>query len=183
MAADVRSLVCGALRAGVGRKYHDDSPDCDALLNLTSWKTKEGFYETFAGASLAQLFAQSVQNNPNFTVPPSLLELHMHMMGEITIPGASSSNMLQRPDESSLLWDGTLAPAWVACNQKNQTCYGKIAKDVWYDPKMRAPTCLNVFSDQIRAGTVNSSAVGIDICNLNSKTNELCQVRFWSFDY
>jgi hypothetical protein len=37
-----------------------------------------------------------------------------------------SSSILQRPEEEDLLWDGQNAPAWVACNQLNKTCYSKI---------------------------------------------------------
>ena len=35
---------------------------------------------------------------------------------------------------------------------------------------------LTTLSVQVRAGLVNSTAVGLDICNLNNKTNQLCQI-------
>ena len=172
LASDLRSLVCSS-SSGDSRKYHNDSAACDQLLNLSSWKMSE-FWGVFAGPSFASLLGTQVQNNPNFTVPPSLLELHRHMMGEISLPGLADT--LQKPDEDSLLWSGPNAPAWVACSQKNKTCYGKIAKSVWYDPKKRAPECKRAFTEEIKSGAVKSSAEGIDICNLNSKTNELCQI-------
>lgn len=173
LAADVRSLLCSSTGEG-NKRYHNDSGACDAMLNLTSWSPEE-FFDKFAGTSFASLLSQGVQNNPNFTLPPSLMELHRHMIGEITLP--SAGNVLQRPEEDALLWSGPNAPAWVACNQKNKACYGKIPKDVWYTPEQRAPACLSVFSDQIKVGAVKSSAEGIDICNLNSQTDKLCQVK------
>lgn len=168
----MRSLVCSALGGAPARRYHNDSAACDALLNLTAWGHDE-FLARFAGSSLASLLSRSVQNDPDFVLPPSLLELHMHMTGEAALPGEA---ILQRPDEDALLWSGPSAPAWVACSQQNQTCYGKIPKDVWYDPNKRAPACLGVFNEQIRLGHVKSTAVGVDICNLNGRTNALCQV-------
>ncbi len=172
LAADLRSLVCSF--GSETRKYHNDSAACDAMLNLSSWK-HEDFWDKFAGASFASLLSTQVANNPNFTLPPSLLELHMHMMGEVTLPALS--NVLQRADdEDALLWSGPNAPAWVACSQKNKTCYGKISKAVWYDPAQRAPACKKVFTEEIKSGAVKSSAEGLDICNLNGRTNELCQI-------
>ena len=173
LAADVRSLLCSSTGES-NKRYHNDSAACDAMLNLTSWSPEE-FFDKFAGASFASLLSQGVQNNPNFTLPPSLLELHRHMIGEITLP--SAVNVLQRPEEDALLWSGPNAPAWVACSQKNKTCYGKISKDVWYTPGKRAPACRMSTSVVFSPATVKSSAEGIDICNLNSQTDKLCQVK------
>lgn len=36
--------------------------------------------------------------------------------------------------------------------------------------------CKEVFDEQVRLGLVNSSAVGLDVCNLNRKTDEMCQI-------
>ena len=84
---------------------------------------------------------------------------------------------MQRADDSSLLWDGPDAPAWVACNQKNKTCYSKMSKADWYSSR-RLEVCIDVFSQQVRQGLVNSTAVRLDICNLNNRMNNLCQVGF-----
>lgn len=104
---------------------------------------------------------------------PSLLELNMHMSGETSL----LKGILQRPDDASLLWDGPDSPEWVACNQRNTTCFRKVSKQDWYTPGLKTGKCLDVFQKQVREGKVNSSSVGIDICNLNRRTNELCQVR------
>jgi hypothetical protein len=127
------------------------------------------------------------------SVPPSLLQVHEQMMTTTTITAAAAGTaageekattaaaaaFLPRPDEDDLLWDGPKAPAWVACNQNNKTCYGKISKQQFYAANhhcARAETCVNVFSEQVRNGLVNSTAVGLDICNLNSRTNHMCQI-------
>jgi hypothetical protein len=57
----------------------------------------------------------------------------------------------------------------------NKTCYGKVSKADWYSPK-RSRVCIDTFAEQLKLGTVTSTAIGLDICNLNKKTNELCMV-------
>ena len=108
-------------------------------------------------------------------MPPSLLELHQHMMGLVKGTFAGEESIMQRADDDAMLWSGQDAPAWVACNQRNGTCYGKISKDQWYSAS-KPKVCTDVFMDQVKAGLVNSSAVGLDVCNLNKKTNDLCQI-------
>ncbi len=177
LASDMRAMLCSAFNTDASTtKYHNDSAACDSLINSALW-TKDGFVRAYTDATFSQLFSSALRNNPNLTVTPSLQQLYMHMMGLATLAEDSySSGIMQKPDEESLLWDGKNAPAWVACNQKNKTCHGKIARATWYNRPQRAQSCLNVFQEQVKAGLVKSSAVGIDICNLNSKTNDLCKV-------
>ena len=178
LASDMRAMLCSALAGTTtSTKYHNDTAACDSLLNSQLW-TKDAFVRAYTDSTLSQLLSTALRNSPNLTVTPSLQQLHLHMMGLTTLTDSYSSGIMQKPDEDSLLWDGPNAPAWVGCNQRNKTCYGKIPRATWYDRPKRAQSCLNVFQEQVKAGLVNSSAVGIDICNLNSKTNYLCQVRF-----
>jgi hypothetical protein len=168
LASDMRSVVCGS--------HHNDTAACDALINLPKW-TVDKFLGTYVGSDMASLLSPLAANVSSNT-QPSLLDLHRHMMGETTLAGLGR-DVLQRPDEDSLLWDGQSAPGWVACNQHNKTCFGHIKKADWYStPAKRAKSCLDAFQQQVKSGKVSSSAVGIDICNLNSKTNELCQVIY-----
>ena len=177
LASDVKSALCSALASHRARRYHNDTDECNALLSVSEWST-EGFLKSFADGTLPSLFSSAVRNHPNFTLQPSLMELHRYMMGmEPPSSSPALSSILQRPDEDYLLWNGPDAPGWVACDQKNRTCHGKIAKATWYQsPKKRADACISVFQQQVKQGNVKSSAVGIDICNLNSKTNQLCQI-------
>lgn len=173
LASDMRAVLCSAFMDTI--KFHNDTSACDSLLNMPQW-SKEGFINSYTDATFAQLLSPALRNNPNFTLTPSLQQLHLHMMGLAKLTDSFSSGIMQKPNEDALLWDGPDAPAWVACNQRNKTCYGKIAKSVWYDRTKRAGACLDAFLEQVRSGKVNSSAVGIDICNLNGKTNALCQI-------
>jgi hypothetical protein len=86
-----------------------------------------------------------------------------------------SSSILQSIDEEDSLWNGPNAPGWVACNQRNKTCYGKIAKSAWYNPATRASVCTQAFNEQARLGNVKAVAEGLDTCNLNNKMDELCR--------
>lgn len=63
--------------------------------------------------------------------------------------------------------------------QSNSTCHGKISKKQWYNRSSRGESCNSVFAEQVRLGKVNSTAEGLDICNLNAKTNQLCQVHLF----
>lgn len=187
LASDMRSVLCSALNSTnyTKRSYHNDSAKCDALLNLPAW-TIDGFMQRYADSTFASLLQTSLQNlvaPGDYEVPPSLLDMHKHMQGGGQVVdgtyATSLKNIMQKPDvDGSLLWDGPDAPAWVACAQKNKTCYGKISKQEWYSPASKPEACIRVFDEQVRAGLVNSTAVGLDVCNLNSKTNELCQVFF-----
>jgi hypothetical protein len=168
------------------RKYHNDTPECDALLNLPAW-TVDQFIRSYTDDTFHTLLASAGMADRS-SVPPSLLQVHEQMMMTTTITAAAAGTaageekaaaFLPRPDEDDLLWDGPNAPAWVACNQNNKTCYGKISKQQFYAAnhhRARAETCVNVFSEQVRNGLVNSTAVGLNICNLNSRTNHMCQI-------
>ena len=176
LASDMRAMLCSAfLGPDSNIKYHNDTAACDSLLNMSAW-TKDSFMHAYTDADLAQLFSSQLRNSPNLTLMPSLQQLHMHMMGLTALTDAYSAGVMQKPDEDALLWDGPSALAWVACNQRNKTCYGKIPNATWYDRAKRPKACLGAFQDQVKAGLVNSTAVGIDICNLNAKTNALCEV-------
>lgn len=176
LASDMRSVLCSAMKtadpSSGARYYHNDSAECDALLNLSAW-TVDNFIKSYADNTFHTLLKNVDGSSTTQIVPPSLLEVHEQMMG---FTEQTSTTFYTKPDEESLLWNGPEAPAWVACNQRNKTCYGKIFKHVWYESmSKRAEACVNVFSEQVRKGLVNSTAVGLDICNLNSKTNEMCQ--------
>ena len=194
LAGDMRSVLCSALSnsstagnngtTAARRVYHNDSASCDALLNVSAW-TVSNFIKSYADSTFGDLLKASLKDllvagNPDkYPAPPSLLEVHDYMMGRTPSSSSSTStafkNIMQRPDEDSLLWSGADAPGWVACSQRNQTCYGKISKQEWYSSS-KAGACRRVFGEQVKQGLVNSTAVGVDICNLNSKTNEMCQV-------
>jgi hypothetical protein len=162
LAADMRSLLCSAMNntgsAGTetgssSRRYHNDTAACDALLNIPGW-TVDGFIKSYVDSTFDNLLHSSLRSRlssasaSGLYVPPSLLEIHQYMMG-VTSSDERMSNLLQRPDDDSLLWNGPDAPAWVACNQRNKTCYGKISKQDWYSDK-KTGTCIDVFSDQVK---------------------------------
>jgi hypothetical protein len=182
LASDMRSVLCSALNSSshTKRSYHNDSLACDSLLHLPSW-TLEAFVKGYSDHTFPDLLHPSLRAllNGRLEVPPSLLDMHKHMMGLPTdgMHGPSSPlwSIMQMPNNSDLLWDGSNAPEWVACSQRNTTCHGKISKADWYSPR-RTAVCNNVFGEQVRRGLVNSTSVGLDVCNLNSKTNELCKV-------
>ena len=99
--------------ASDARRYHNDSAACDALLNMSAWHEHDEFLQRFAGASFTSLLGAALRNNPNFTLPPSLLELHMHMTGEATLPGGGAAQdilQMARGEEDELLWSGPNAP-------------------------------------------------------------------------
>jgi hypothetical protein len=169
LASDLRSIVCSL--GGSQRRHHNDTAACDDLLNLPAW-TMHSFLERYAGANFSSLF-----NALNASADvPSLLQMLRHMQGTDTLPGYEQ-DVLQRVDDGYELWDGPDAPGWVACNQQNGTCYGKIAKHEWYSShESRAAACQRTFHEQAQAGAANSTAAGLDICNLNRRTNDLCQI-------
>jgi hypothetical protein len=61
--------------------------------------------------------------------------------------------------------------------QANSTCYGTMTKAQWYDKGTRAQKCYEVFQEQVSLGRVNSTAQGLDICNLNVHTDKMCKVH------
>lgn len=177
LASDMRSVLCstiGGMYTGSKRVYHNDSAACDALLSLGSW-TVDKFLKSYSDGTFGDLLSTGLRNRIKDVLPPSLLELHQHMHGVVTGTFPDADKILQRADEDYLLWNGADAPAWVACNQRNKTCYGKVSKDDWYSSR-KAQKCTDVFSEQVKLGNVNASAVGLDICNLNSKTDAMCKV-------
>jgi hypothetical protein len=115
------------------RKYHNDTPECDALLNLPAW-TVDQFIRSYTDDTFHTLLASEGMADRS-SVPPSLPQVHEQMMTTTTITAAAGSAagdekattaaaaFLPRPDEDDLLWDGPNVPAWVACNQNNKTCY------------------------------------------------------------
>ncbi len=182
LASDMRSVLCSALNSSnyTKRSFHNDSAKCDALLYLPAW-TLDGFIRSYSDSTFSTLLHPSLRGGlkQGLEVPPSLLDMHKHMMG-LPVDGTyteSFKHIMQRADDSNLLWDGPSAPEWVACSQRNTTCYGKMAKSDWYLPR-KASVCNAVIGEQVKNGLVNSTSVGLDICNLNSKTNELCKVSF-----
>jgi hypothetical protein len=48
-----------------------------------------------------------------------------------------------------------------------------MSKEDWYSDQ-RTPKCIQVFTEQVKAGNVNESTSGVDICNLNSDLNNMC---------
>ena len=179
LASDMRSVLCSALDdSKQTRSHHNDSASCDALLNMASW-TMDKFLKAYSDSTFAELLSPSLRARlAQQNLSASLLELNRHMMGLETGTSPDLQDVLQRPDEDYLLWSGPDAPAWVACNQRNNTCYGKISKSQWYSSREnRAKVCTDAFSEQARLGNVNSTAVGLDVCNLNRQTDEMCQVR------
>jgi hypothetical protein len=151
---------------------------------MPAW-TMDNFIKSYSDSTFSTLLHTTLQAllpgggggvDSSLEVPPSLSEMHAHMMGVTKSTSAAAKNIMQRADEGSMLWDGPDAPAWVACHQRNRTCYGKISKSDWYSSR-KTESCKGTFLQQVEAGLVNSTAVGLDICNLNGKTNELCQVR------
>jgi hypothetical protein len=188
LASDMRSVLCSAIRSASDasananttrpRTHHDGSAECDGLLNLPAW-TMRAFLEAYAGANFSSLLSNTtLHQQQGLQKPPaSLLEMLLHMQGvQALAPGLGGESILQRLDDGEELWSGPNAPGWVACNQNNKTCYGKISKDEWYNPDTKARACTRAFHDQGRAGVINTTAVGLDVCNLNRMTNDLCQI-------
>ncbi len=156
LAADLKAMVCGS--------RHNNTEECNSLLNIDAWKQKSGFAERYMTGTMPSLISERLVHEA--VVQPSIGEAIMNF-----------SKSLLEEDEDMFLWSGeTTAPGWVACNQMNGTCYGKISKKDWYNRDTRGAMCNRVFEQASRDGKVNSSAVGLDICNLNNKTNNLCQI-------
>lgn len=129
LASDMRAALCSTLNGSGSRKlYHNDSIQCDSLLNLGSW-TVDKFLRSYSDSTFAELLQPTLQGA---SPPPSLLEMHQHMMGVVKGTFAGAGSIMQRADEDGLLWSGADAPGWVACNQRNGTCYGKLPKEQWY---------------------------------------------------
>ena len=159
LAADFRSMVCGGTR-------HNQSTECDNLLNVREglWKGREAFAEGFFGSNMSKKLLSS-----NLGTSGDVMSIKDSMLNFSRMLDASL-------DENLFLWGGSEAPGWVACSQTNSTCHGKMSKKQWYDRATRADTCRSVFAQQVQLGLVNSTAQGLDICNLNTQTNRLCQV-------
>lgn len=158
LAADVREMVCGS--------RHNQTQECNSLLNLReggAFSSREDFARGFFGPdNLAQsLF--SFKTTENW---PDIKEAMLNFSRELE----------DTLDEELFLWGGKEAPGWIACTQANSTCYGTMTKSEWYNRDIRAQKCNAVFEEQVRLGRVNSTAQGIDICNLNSRTEELCKI-------
>lgn len=148
LAGDMRAALCGG--------NHNNTPECLLLMNVSQW-TLDGFLSSFVG-DVESLLSPLARGTPPVPLPMGLRDLAEMDAG--------------RPDEDQL-WDGPDA-AWVACDQYNGTCYGGIPKDDWYGPN-RGGVCIDTFQRMVAQGNVQSSTVGIDICNLNSDLNRLCQ--------
>lgn len=154
----MRAMVCGS--------RHNVSAACDALLNLAGWQRSAGtgFAGSYMQATMSSLLSPQIRNaagSPRLSV------------GEVI---SNFSKSLSAEDEELFMWAGRDAPGWVACSQTNGTCYGHVSKRDWYRRDTRGATCNRVFNEQVLNGNVNSSAVGLDVCNLNNRTNELCQI-------
>lgn len=148
LAADMRSAVCSSGNAST-------KEECDALLNLQEW-TMQNFIKKYMTGTMPELVAEHMRA-PSFGIADAL---------------RNASASITDADENAFLWTGT---GWVACSQYNTTCYGTISKSEWYNRETRGATCNRVFAEEVRKGNVNSTAVGLDICNLNSRTNALCE--------
>jgi hypothetical protein len=181
----MRSVVCSSFAEAAGVPpgeilyKHNDTSECQSLLNISSW-TVDDFVKHYAGLDILSMLLTATGTSNSSTLPsdpPSLLQLHMHMMADQPLPSdmPESSSILQSINEEDSLWNGPNAPGWVACNQRNKTCYGKIAKSAWYNPATRSSVCTQAFNEQARLGNVKSVAEGLDTCNLNNKLDELCE--------
>lgn len=155
LAADVRTMVCGS--------RHNDSQACSLLLKEQGFATKEAFSQAFFGSNMeSQLFSDRLSGSNKLSIKEAILNF--------------SNTLKAGLDEDMFLWGGSEAPGWVACTQTNSTCHGKISKADWYNRTNRYQVCNNVFAEQVKLGKVNSTAQGLDICSLSTKTNTLCQV-------
>lgn len=150
LAADARAAACGGNR-------HNTSEECSRLLRLENW-TPERFMQRYMTGTMPELFAFG---DAMTAPPPSIAEALRNASATFT-----------DEDEDRFLWTGT---GWVACSQRNTTCYGTLSKAEWTDRKTRGASCNRVFAEEVKKGNVNSTAVGLDICNLNNQTNTLCQ--------
>lgn len=151
LASDMRAAACGRRR--------NDTKECDSLLNLANWNPQQ-FMQRYMGSAMPELLA--------LNTPPADDALAAAAgIGDLLRNATTMNNY-----EDEFLWSGT---GWVACSQYNTTCYGTMKKSDWYNRERRGATCNRVFAEEVRKGNVNSTAVGLDVCNLNSKTNLLCQ--------
>lgn len=149
LAADVKAAICGG-------GAHNNTPECRALLDVDEW-TLDRFLADFVASPLSLLHGDVSTGTPVSTLPGVVDRLAL---------GTNASAI------EGLLWDGPDA-AWVACSQWNASCYGGIPKDVWHSPA-RGGACVDAFQAQVEAGSVNSSAAGINICDLDSSLNRMC---------
>lgn len=150
LAADTRAAVCGS--------RHNTSRECDDLLNLPAWNS-QNFMQRYMTGTMPELLSEhlraAAQNSPG--------------IGDAL---RSASSTMTDAEEDQFMWTGT---GWVACSQYNATCYGTMKKSEWYNRATRGASCNRVFADEVKKGNVNSTAVGLDICNLNSKTDSACK--------
>lgn len=143
LAADLKSLLCGT--------HHNQTDDCRALINESSWGLKS-FIDHFTGNASA-LFKKPVAS------PLSSLRDAVHAADKVT------------DDE---LWDGENA-SWIGCSQQpGGKCFGGMKRDEWYSPE-RGLHCVNKFTELVKQGKVNESTVPLDICTLDSSLGQLCQ--------
>ena len=148
LAADMRAAVCGS--------RHNTTKECDKLLNLDKW-TPEQFMQRYMTGTMPELVAEGLRDQSFLSVADAI---------------ANASGTMTDADEEEFLWTGA---GWVACSQYNTTCYGGVKKSEWYNRETRGASCNRVFAEEAKKGNVNSTAVGLDICNLNSKMEGLCR--------
>ena len=143
-------LLAADVRKVLCGNNHNNTAECAALLNIPEWSL-DNFINNFVDSPEKLFDAQ---------VSPTQSTLDI-----------LTNKLSNKPDEDAL-WDGAGA-GWVACSKYNGTCYGTVSKNNWYSED-RGTHCVNAFTEQVRNGNINSTTFGIDICNLNSKLNNLC---------
>lgn len=146
LAADIKSAICGGKSS-----RRNNTAECASLLNIPAWSLDK--------------FVGTLVSSPGGLLRPNLI-------ANLSKLAATLPKLVEEKASDDFLWDGPDA-AWVACNQHNQTCYGGMKKSDWHS-KRRGENCVDAFQKQVLYGNVNSSTVGIDICNLNDKLNQLC---------
>ena len=125
LAADMRAMVCGS--------RHNQSTECNRLLNLPEW-TSSKFAQRYMTGTMPALLSEELR---------AFAEGGASSVGE-GIRNYTRSTLEQ--DEDYFLWSGQ---QWVACNQLNNTCYGSISKSQWYNRATRGATCNDVFKQQV----------------------------------
>jgi hypothetical protein len=157
LASDMRSIICGS--------HHNTSTACNKMLNTSAWGIGN-FIEYFT-ADAKKLFHQRPRfNSSNSSNSPDKPEIHRQSLAE-------AINSRKKYDDSEL-WNGPNA-GWVACSQQpDGKCHGGINKEDWYSPR-RGAECVNVFTKMVEDGKVNETTVPLDICNLDSQMNLMCQ--------
>lgn len=152
LASDLKSIICNG--------NHVTSEECNMLIHEANW-TMDKFAEYFVSdvRSLLRNISQDM-----------ILDPDLQSITSMNTPTGTEND----------LWNGTDAN-WVACKLEPNTtnpksiCYGKISKSDWYGPD-RAGACVNEYINMEKQGLVNSATVPLDLCTINDKMNELCQV-------